>query len=239
MMHHHTQDYIHHQKPGIISTIREVVFGMEDGMVSTMGAITGIAAGSGDHFVVILAGAVIISVESISMGIGSFLSNKSQQEVGKRMIGEVKEEIKKYPKEETKEMLRFFLRDGWPKSLALKMMEEISRNKKLMQKEMAYRELNVCNGNSGSPAKNGFYMFVSYVAGGLIPLFPYFIIFDVKSAIWTSILVTILGLFALGSGSTKYTYQTWWKAGLQMLILAGIAGLVGYLVGVGVEKFLM
>ena len=76
--------YLHHQKPGIVSAIREIVFGMEDGMVSTMGAITGIAVGSGNHFVVVLSGLVIIAVESISMGVGSYLSSKSQKEVRAR-----------------------------------------------------------------------------------------------------------------------------------------------------------
>ncbi len=42
--------YQHHRNTSIGSTIREIVFGMEDGMVSTLGAITGIAIGSQDHY---------------------------------------------------------------------------------------------------------------------------------------------------------------------------------------------
>ncbi len=63
------------------SDIREIVFGFEDGVVSTLGAITGIAAGTGSSFVVILSGIVIVIVEAVSMGAGSYLSGKSAREV--------------------------------------------------------------------------------------------------------------------------------------------------------------
>lgn len=60
--------------------IREIVFGLEDGLVSTLGAVTGIAAGSGSTYVVVLSGLVLIVVEALSMGAGSYLSEKSNRE---------------------------------------------------------------------------------------------------------------------------------------------------------------
>ncbi|MFC1787612.1 VIT1/CCC1 transporter family protein [Patescibacteria group bacterium] len=61
----------------IVETIREIVFGLEDGLVSTLGAVTGIAAGAGNTFIVILSGLVLIAVEASSMAAGSYLSSKS------------------------------------------------------------------------------------------------------------------------------------------------------------------
>lgn len=58
-------------------SIREVIFGLEDGLVSTLGAVTGIAAGAQSTFVVILSGLVLIGVESLSMAAGSYLSSKA------------------------------------------------------------------------------------------------------------------------------------------------------------------
>ncbi|MDP9249058.1 MAG: VIT1/CCC1 transporter family protein, partial [bacterium] len=71
----YNKDYIHHQESSVADVLKELVFGVEDGMVSTLGSVTGIAIGSGDHSLVLLAGVVIISVEAISMGIGSYISN--------------------------------------------------------------------------------------------------------------------------------------------------------------------
>lgn len=59
------------------ASIREVIFGLEDGLVSTLGAVTGIAAGAQSTFIVILSGLVLIAVEATSMAAGSYLSNKA------------------------------------------------------------------------------------------------------------------------------------------------------------------
>src|SRR3989344_4144292 len=99
------KDYIHHQKSTLTDVFKEVVFGAEDGMVSTLGSITGIAIGSNNHATGILAGIVIVSVESISMGIGSYLSNRSQEEIDQRKIMEEAEELEKFPEEEKAEIL--------------------------------------------------------------------------------------------------------------------------------------
>lgn len=64
----------------VAESMREIVFGLEDSFVSTLGAVTGIAAGTGDTHVVILSGLVIVSVEALSMSAGSYLSNKSAME---------------------------------------------------------------------------------------------------------------------------------------------------------------
>ena len=109
MKERYNSDYIHHKDSKILSGIRDIVFGLEDGMVSTLGAITGIAVGSQSHFTVILAGVVIISVESISMGIGSYISNLSEHGVIKRKLYEEQTEIEEFPEEEKKKWRKYTL----------------------------------------------------------------------------------------------------------------------------------
>lgn len=234
----HNPDYIHHANPKLSSVIREVVFGMEDGMVSTLGAITGIAAATQNPFVTILSGFVVISVESISMGVGSYLSNKSERDINKRKIFEEKTELKKFPHEEREELRDIYLEDGWPKELAETMAETASKDKDLFLKEMIYHELEIGSQESEAhPIKKGFTMLFSYMLGGAIPLSPYLFIGDFFTAILVSILITFLGLFLLGVFTTKFTKRQWWKAGLEMLGLAGLAALIGYGVGQFVEYF--
>lgn len=238
-MHPHTNNnYLHHQKPGIASTIREVVFGLEDGMVSTMGAITGIAVGTGNHFTIILAGLVIISVESISMAVGSYISSKSEQDMEQRMIAEEKEEIEEFPAHEQEEMEGLFIADGWPRPLAQKMAAETAKNKTLMLREMAYRELGVVMKAGDSPLRNGLLMWASYIGGGIIPIVPYIVITPVQSAIPVSVGLTLVALFFLGVGTSRFSKRNWLKSGMEMLLLAGLAALVGYFVGGYVEQML-
>lgn len=220
-------DYLHHSSSLSSSLLREVVFGMEDGMVSTMGAITGIAIGTSDRFVIILAGFVIVSVESVSMAVGSYLSNKSEQAMDMRILEEEKEEIEQYPHEEKQELIDMYVRDGWPQKLSTEMAEEASKNKELMLKEMAYRELNVHPDSNENPRKNAFYMGISYILGGSIPIIPY-LIFPLAIGIVSSVSITLVGLFILGAVTTKFTKRNWLKSGMEMLILASIAAAIGF-----------
>src|SRR3989338_5452577 len=189
---HHNPDFIHHQKNSLsVSIIREIVFGMEDGLVSTMGAVTGIAAASQNHFIVILSGVVIIAVESISMGVGSYLSTKSENEID----------------------------------------EVASKNKKLFLQEMAYRELKVFPDKMEQPLHNGIAMSIAYIIGGCMALLPYLVIPNIQTAITYSVIITLFSLFTLGVLTTQYSKRSWWKAGLEMLLLASVAALFGYVAG--------
>ncbi|MFA6307715.1 MAG: VIT1/CCC1 transporter family protein [Patescibacteria group bacterium] len=223
-------DYIHHQDSKVADSIREIVFGMEDGMVSTLGTITGIAVGSQNHFVVILAGLVIISVESISMGIGVYISNLSEFYVLKRKLYEEKKEIEEFPHEEKQELLAIYLKDGWPKDLATTMSETAAKDEKLMFAEMAHHELKIDPNIKRNSWHDGLFMFLAYIVGGLVPLFAYFIL-PIAIAIKLSIVITLIGLFSLGASTAKYTKGSWVKMGTKVLVLGGVALLVGYFIG--------
>lgn len=238
MRHHHNINYIHHQDSRILPMIREVVFGMEDGMVSTLGALTGIATATNDHFTIVLSGLVVIAVESISMGVGSYLSNKSEKDVNHRKITEEKEELKEFPEEERHELRDIYIKDGWPAQFALEMATIASKNKKLFLQEMIVHELNIPNGHSHTSLRNGIFMFFSYLIGGAIPLVPY-LLMPIGFSIPVSISITLVGLFLLGVGTTKFTKRIWWKAGLEMFGLASVAALVGYGVGQLVDKLVL
>ncbi len=230
MHYNFNKDFVHHQKSSVAEVLKEVVFGMEDGMVSTLGSITGIAVGSGNHFTIILAGVVIIAVESISMGIGSYLSNRSQEELDERKIQEEAHEIASYPQQEKKELYEMYLHDGWPENLAMQMTEVASQNPKIILNEMAVRELKIVPNQKSVSMKGGIYMFFAYIVGGTVPLFSYFLL-PIKLAIPFSIAITLTGLIALGMGTTRFTKQPLLKSGLRMMIMGGIALGAGLVAG--------
>ena len=231
----YNKEYIHHTEKGRAGMIRELVFGMEDGMVSTLGAITGIAAATHDPFTTVLAGLVVVSVESISMGVGSYLSSKSVLAIEERKLGEEREELKKFPKEEKQELIDMYAQAGWTPETAEKMADEASKNSELFLQEMALRELKIFQGDMEEPVKNGIVMLFSYIVGGAIPLAPYFFL-GIFQSIPVAIVITLIGLFALGVYTAKHSKRAWWKAGLEMLVLASAAALVGYAVGQAVDR---
>jgi len=182
------KNFMHSRESRISRRIREVVFGVEDGIVSTVGAVTGIAVAVGDPFTIIVSGIVIVVVESISMGVGAYLSGKSVREVGDRKIHEERLEIKYSTEREKDELEKFFCRDGWPEDFSKEMVCIASENKELMLKEMSYRELFIFPEEIGSGISEGLAMFFSYVVGGGISLLAYFL-FPVPQAIIFSIIL--------------------------------------------------
>jgi len=231
-------DYIHHQKNERLGTIRELVFGMEDGMVSTLGAVTGIAAATKDVYTTVLAGVVVIAVESISMGVGSYLSSKSVRAIAERKLFEEKQELSQFPKEEEKELEQMYLTEGWSKEISQMMAAEAAKKPDLILKEMAYRELKVFPEQLENPLENGLVMGISYIIGGIVPVILYFFL-PLETAVGSSIAVTLFGLFFLGVYTTKFSKRTWWKAGVEMLGLASAAALVGYVVGQVIDRLLI
>lgn len=213
-----------------VQSLREVVFGLEDGMVSTLGAITGIAIGSQNHFTVLLAGFVIIAVESISMGIGSYVSNQSDRDRDISQLREQKKEIKEQMEIEKKDLISIYLKDGWSKELAMQMADYVSQNKKLMLKEKALHELSVLPEQITSPKINGLFMFFSYIVGGLVALTPYLFL-SVNVAMPISISATLFGLFLVGVFTSLYTNKSWFKSGARVLLIGGLALLAGVLIG--------
>lgn len=81
----------------ITTSMRDLIFGLEDSLVSTLGTITGIAIGAQSTYIVILSGVVLIAAESTSMAAGSFLSNRSAVEAEDRFEKTKHKHPKQYP----------------------------------------------------------------------------------------------------------------------------------------------
>ena len=227
---HENSHYLHHNHNAFVGNIREVVFGVQDGMVSTLGAITGVAIGSQSVSIVILAGVAIIAVESVSMAIGSYISSHSEEKLSERVIEEEREEISDCPECEAVEAKDLFVRDGWPEALAEQMADAAKQDQKLMLREMAYRELGINPHREDGSIQDGVVMFFAYIFGGLVPLTPYFFL-PIESAMPISISAALVGLFVLGVVVARYTAQSWFRSGIRLLVFGGIALAVGYAVG--------
>lgn len=214
----------------IIRYIRQLVFGFEDSLVSTLGAITGIAGGSQDNFVVVLAGMVIIVVESLSMGAGTYLSSKSEREVAEAVEKEEKELISRDIEGEKREIRNYLKKRGFGDGEIGPIVKRLTSDRKLLLGLMLRHEYDICPEPRERSIKRGFVMWGSYFVGGFFPLLPY-LLWPVRTALAPSIIITLIVLFLLGAFKTKFTGKSWWKSGLEMAIISLSAAGVGYIVG--------
>lgn len=171
----------------VLGSVREVIFGLEDGLVSTLGVVTGVAEGTENQAVVILTGLVVIFVESLSMAAGIYLSNKTENQF---LVQRLK-----------------------------------SRGKRIHDLKDHLKEL-----NDKRPGQASMFMFVSYFAGGSVPVLPYFF-FQPMAAVLVSVLVTVTVLFIIGAVKGRIVGIPSFRSGLEMMVVSAAAAGVGLVVG--------
>ena len=210
--------------------LRDAVFGTQDGLISTLGALTGIAAGTGSPTAVVVAGFVIVVVESLSMAAGSYLSSKSQREYLERLLKEEEEEIASDPEGERQELWEMYRSRGYADAEIEIIAKRLMSNPKLLLEDMAHKELGISPEALEEPLGNALVMGMAYVIGGLVPVAPYLLL-PMAAAMPLSIGGTLVALFAFGALKGRVVKQAWWVSGLEMLTVAGVAALAGFLVG--------
>src|SRR3990167_9424905 len=125
---------------GAIRTrLRDAVFGTQDGLISTLGALTGIAAGTGNKEAVVVAGFVIIVVESLSMAAGSYLSSKSQREYLERLLKEEEQEIREEPEKERQEIWEMYRARGYEDREIEIIANRLMSDPNLLLEDMAHK----------------------------------------------------------------------------------------------------
>ncbi|MBI2582143.1 VIT1/CCC1 transporter family protein [Candidatus Woesearchaeota archaeon] len=217
--------------------IRDFVFGMEDGLVSNLGLVLGVAAGGGDASIILLAGAASMFAGAFSMSAGSYLSSKSQREVYEHEIESTRDELMKNPRKCYTEMHSSLIKEGLTKEEVNRLLKKSSRYKhpEFVCNYMVQKKVGISKEKLEIPFKNAFAMFFSFLLGSAFPLFPFLISkFDSISLFQAAILasaLTIAALFGVGLAKTYYTKLSRVKSGLEVVLIGLCAGLIGYFVG--------
>ena len=211
--------------------LREVVFGANDGLVTTLGFLAGLSGSiPSDRGIILIAGVAEVLAGALSMALGSYLSTKSQQEYFQKEIETEKREIEKYPEQEKQEIREIFTARGFSPEEVEMLVHRISSNNDLLLQFMLKEELGLIPEVFDNPLKSGFLMGISFVIGSVPPLLPYSL-FSVRVALPISVILSILALFGFGIGKTYYTQRNWLKSGMEIASLGMIAAGVGYLGG--------
>lgn len=220
----------------LFDSIREVVFGLEDGLVSTMGAVAGIAAGTESAHIVVLSGLVIVAVEALSMAAGSYLSNKSHSEMLQKKIDDEREEIETKPEEETEELRVLYRQRGFSEEEIAILVRRVTADKDLWLEEMMAKELFIGKNDIEEPKSRALVMGAAYVIGGAVPVIPYLCL-PVRTALPVSVIATIVTLFGVGYVKGGAIGRSPWKSAMEMVLVASSAAFIAYLIGKAVGHF--
>ena len=223
------------QRVAAFGRIREVVFGAQDGLLSTLALVTSVAAAVGEAPVIIAAGLAAALAGMFSMGTGSYLGSKAEKDLYKAEIAKEAKELEENPAEEMAELVFLYHQQGLTYSQAKTMAEHIASDKDLWLRTLVEKELGINPDVLQSPIKDGFTMATAFIMGAIIPIIPYFVM-DAGKAIGVSIVSALIGLFGLGMVKGRVVKKAPLIQGLEILTIGILATGIGYLLGEGASR---
>jgi len=117
-------------------------------------------------------------------------------------------------------------------------VNRVTSDKDILLRFMKREELGLFDEHLDDPPQVALTMGLSFVAGALPPIVPYFFIAEPRTAMWAAIVVSVAFLFLVGAAKTRLTKTNAMRSGLETTLLGVAACVVGYLLGWMAEKFI-
>lgn len=212
--------------------VRDMIFGANDGLVSTLAFVAGVYGAITDPYIVLLSGIAELFAGTISMAAGSYQSSKSELEVWERESQRKKVKRGKTPEEEREELIEFYQAEGFKKGEAEAIVNRIAEEKELPTQAGTLKELGLAPEELGKPVNAGILCGVSFGLAALVPILPFaFKALSCTGALVASIVATVVTLFGVGALKTIFSRKSWVRSGLEMMVIGVSAAAITYLIG--------
>lgn len=222
---------------GGAGTLRAIVFGASDGLVSNLALVMGIAGATADPSFILLSGIAGLLAGACSMAAGEYISVKSQVEVLERQIALERAELEAIPEEEFAELVAIYRSKGLPEEDARRFAEHIFADKELALQTLVREELGLDETAMSSPIAAAVGSFVAFTIGAIIPVIPW-VFLTGNVAFWASFAAGLVGLFVLGALVSLLTGRSLAFSGFRQVAIgaaaAVVTNVVGRLIGVSV-----
>ncbi len=213
----------------IRDVMRDLVFGMEDSLITNLGLVLGVAAAGVPNTDVLLAGLAAMFAGMVSMAAGDYLSTKSQREVLDEQIDEEEKKLEK-PGAEARAIKNLYKGEKLTDRAVKEFLGCLNTKRKLALKALSEEALGIVPEKFENPARGALTILVAYAVGSVFPVLPFFL-HDTKLASIIALVGTGATLFTVGAYKTKVTKRSWLKSGLEMLVVALLAAAAGYVIG--------
>jgi VIT1/CCC1 family predicted Fe2+/Mn2+ transporter len=214
----------------LLGEIREALFGMQDGIVSTLAVASTVGGATGDRYPILVAGIASALAGVFSMAAGEYLSSKSQREIYVAQIENEREEVRDRPQEAEAEVAYMLEQEGLSEAAARRVAAELAHEPAVLLKTMVEKELGLVVEEGHGALQGAVIMGVSFGLASLVPLIPY-VLLPIGMALWGSIVFSGIVMFAIGVVKSRWTKRNPIVSGAEIVVLAAVAGIAGYLFG--------
>jgi VIT1/CCC1 family predicted Fe2+/Mn2+ transporter len=213
------------------NALRAAVLGANDGLVSILSLVMGVAGASMASKDVLIAGLAGLLAGAGSMAMGEWLSVQSSRELYEHQIAIEKEEIEAHPEEEQEELALIYQSKGLPEERARELAAQIMKNQDVTLDTLSREELGIDPGELGGSAwEAAITSFFLFAFGAVFPIFPYFF-WSGMTAVYISLAVSSVGLFIIGAAITLMTGRNVFYSGFRQVLFGLAAAALTYGVG--------
>ena len=216
--------------------IREFVFGIQDGLISTVGLLAGVQSATENNAVVILTGLTAMFAGAISMAAGSYLSSSAEKQIFDKEIREAGQLAEREPYLAAEGLLRALSEEGLKKEQSYRIVKLLAQEEKVFLRTFQEKVFGLGTAEINRPLQAALVMGFSFVVGAVIPLLPYLILAGMK-ALYLSITLAAATLFSVGVFKGRLAARSLLLSGLEFFLIAVGAALLGYLIGLVVQYF--
>lgn len=210
---------------------RDIILGVNDGLVSIFLLVAGVVGGGLDTDVVLLTALAGAVAGAISMAAGEYLATKSQDEVFDSEIELERTHIAHFRDRELDQLRTFFADMGVAEDDLDGMVAAFGRSDTALLNAMAALEFGAVDSERRSPYMAMAASGVLFVAGSLTSVVPFvFATTVVQGFIWSAVL-TAIGLFVVGVVKTRVTRTNPIRSGFENLVIAGFGGVAAWFIG--------
>ncbi len=218
-------------RSGQSGTLRAVIFGVSDGLVSNLSLVMGVAGAGADPHFILLSGIAGLLAGSFSMAAGEYISMQSQRELYQRQIALERAELEAMPEEEEAELATIYRSKGFSQAEARTIAHRIFQDSDTALDTLIREELGLDPDQLGSPLGAAGGSFLAFAGGAIVPVIPY-LFGGGDLAFRVSLVASLAVLFLVGAGVSLITGRGMLFSGLRQVALGAAAAAVTYTVGV-------
>jgi vacuolar iron transporter family protein len=227
----------HRRQTAASGSLRAAVFGVNDGLVSNLSLVMGVAGAAPEPRFILLAGFAGLLAGAFSMAAGEYISMLSQRELLERQLEIEREHIRHAPDEERRLLADRYEARGLSEDQAGTIAGRILDDPDHALDVIAREQLGLDPEDLGSPIVAAVASFASFAVGATIPILPFLALGGMAAAI-TSALMSVVALFAVGWAVAHFTGRSWIVSSLRMVVIGSAAAVltfaIGRLVGVSI-----
>jgi VIT1/CCC1 family predicted Fe2+/Mn2+ transporter len=213
-------------------SIREVVFGMQDGILTTLGIITGVGVAVGDRPTVFISGFLALLAGALSMGVGEYLGRKSEREVVQATIEMEKREMAADPQGEFSEQVAYYKLKGFSAQEAEMIVQRLTQHPEIYLYEMVRDEFGIDPREAeDSGLRAPLSMSGSFAIGSLVPILAFMLPISILASTLSSLLFAVVALFGVGYYAGTLSERSPAGKGIEVATYGCVVFALSYLAG--------